>query len=362
MKIKRIGILTGGGDCPGLNAVIRSVTKTAILEHGWKVTGILDGYEGLIDYRKIELTSAHVSNILAQGGTILGTSNIANPFAHPVKKRGEVVVEDYSKQTIGNIKRMKIDALVSIGGDGTMAIANRLQHHGIPMVGIPKTIDNDLWGTDTTFGHDTAVQVISDALDRLHTTAMSHHRVMVLEVMGRYAGWLALNGAISGGGDIVLTPEVPFSFHNVIKAIHQRRKGGKRFSLVVVAEGAAPQGGQLVVKRRIEDSPDPIRLGGIGKVVADHIELETGISTRYTVLGHIQRGGTPTAMDRRLGTNFGAHAVDIIAAGRFGRMVALRGDHITDIAITSVAGKIKKVPLNHPTVRAAKGLGTSFGD
>ncbi len=362
MKIKRIGILTGGGDCPGLNAVIRSVTKTAILEHGWKVTGILDGYEGLIDYRRIELTSAHVSNILTQGGTILGTSNIANPFAHPIKERGKIVIHDYSKRTLTNIKRMKLDALVSIGGDGTMAIAHRLYELGIPIVGIPKTIDNDLWGTDVTFGHDTAVQVISDALDRLHTTAQSHHRVMVLEVMGRYAGWLALNGAISGGGDIVLIPEIPFSFHNVIKAIHERRKGGKRFSLVVVAEGAIPLGGEMVVKRRIEGSPDPIRLGGIGKMVADHIEMETGISTRYTVLGHIQRGGTPTAMDRRLGTNFGAHAVDLIAGNRFGKMAALHGDHVTDVAINTVAGKIKKVSLDHPTVRAAKGLGTSFGN
>ncbi|NIP90202.1 MAG: ATP-dependent 6-phosphofructokinase [Gammaproteobacteria bacterium] len=362
MKIKHIGVLTGGGDCPGLNAVIRAVTKTAILRHGWKVTGILDGYEGLIENRKIELTSAHVSGILTQGGTILGTSNIANPFAHPVTKDGKVSIHDYSKKTLANIKRMKLDALVSIGGDGTMAIADRMGKLGVKVVGIPKTIDNDLAGTDVTFGYDTAVQIVTDALDRLHTTAQSHHRVMVLEVMGRYAGWLALNGAISGGGDIVLIPEIPFSFEKVIEAIHERRRNGKRFSLVVVAEGAAPKGGEMVVKKRIEGSPDPIRLGGIGKVVSEHIESATGISTRYTVLGHIQRGGTPTAMDRRLGSNFGTYAVGLIAKGKFGRLVVQRGDHCADVPITSIANKLRKVTRKHPTVQAALGLGMSFGE
>jgi phosphofructokinase-like protein len=361
-KIKRIGILTGGGDCPGLNAVIRAVTKTAILEHGWEVIGFHDGYEGVIDNVATELTMAHVSNILTQGGTILGTSNVANPFAHPRKKRGKVVIEDLSKQTFANLKKRKIDCLVAIGGDGTMAITDRMGKAGIPVVGVPKTIDNDLMGTDTTFGHDTAVQVISDALDRLHTTAQSHHRVMVLEVMGRYAGWLALNGAVSGGGDIVLIPEIPFSFDKIIKQVHDRRKHGKRFSLVIVAEGAAPLGGTLVVNRRVEGSPDPIRLGGIGKMVADHIEMETGISTRYTVLGHIQRGGTPTAMDRRLGTDLGVYAVDMIARGKFRHMAAVHGFTVTEVPLAKVAGKQRKVPLDHPTVRAARGLGMGFGD
>lgn len=362
MVIKRIGVLTGGGDCPGLNAVLRSVTKTAIQDCGWKVSGILDGYEGLVLNNKIELTSAHVSNILTQGGTILGASNIANPFAFVVKKKGKVTVHDYSKRTLANVKRMKLDALVAIGGDGTLSIAKRLEELGLPVVGIPKTIDNDLWGTDTTFGHDTAVQIISDALDRLHTTAQSHHRVIVLEVMGRYAGWLALNGSISGGGDIVLIPEMPFSFKKVIQAIHDRRRIGKRFSLVVVAEGAAPKGGQIVVKKRVAGSPDPIRLGGIGKVVADNIESETGISTRYTVLGHIQRGGTPTARDRLLATSFGTHAVDLLASNKFGRMVAQQGERITDVPIAQAVAQLKKVPLNHPMVRAAKALGMSFGN
>lgn len=362
MAIKRIGLLTGGGDCPGLNAVIRAVTKTAIQDHGWKVTGFLDGYDGLVNNRKIELTSAHVSNILTQGGTILGTSNTANPFDYSIKKGKKLVKMDYSKRTVALLKRLKIDALVAIGGDGTLSIANRYDKIGLQVVGIPKTIDNDLFGTDLTFGHDTAVQVISDALDRLHTTAQSHHRVMVLEVMGRYAGWLALNGAIAGGGDIVLIPEIPFSFNKVISAIHDRRRKGKKFSLVVVAEGAMPKGGQLVVKKRIESSPDPIRLGGIGKMVADHIEMETGISTRYTVLGHLQRGGTPTAMDRRLATSFGTYAADLLAKQKFGRMVALRGERITDIPIAQAVGQLKRVPVDHPMVRAARGLGTSFGD
>jgi phosphofructokinase-like protein len=362
MAIKRIGVLTGGGDCPGLNAVLRSVTKTAIQDNGWKVTGILDGYEGLIMNRKIELTTAHVSGILAQGGTILGTSNTANPFAYAVKKGAKIVMHDYSRRTLANVKRMKLDALVAIGGDGTLSIANRLDKSGVPVVGIPKTIDNDLSGTDTTFGHDTAVQIISDALDRLHTTAQSHHRVIVLEVMGRYAGWLALYGAISGGGDIVLIPEIAFSFKKIIEAIHHRRRNGKRFSLVVVAEGAIPKGGQLVVKKRIEGSPDPIRLGGVGKMVADHIEMETGISTRYTVLGHIQRGGTPTAQDRLLATGFGTSAVDLLAAGKFGRMVALRGERIIDIPISQAVNQLKKVSLRHPMIRAARALGMSFGD
>jgi len=361
-KIKRIGVLTGGGDCPGLNAVIRAGTKTSLLEYGWEVIGFHDGYEGVIDNVTTELTLSHVSNILTQGGTILGTSNVANPFAHPRKVRGKVVIEDRSKEAFANLKKLKIDCLVAIGGDGTMAITDKMGKAGFPVVGVPKTIDNDLMGTDVTFGHDTAVQIISDALDRLHTTAQSHHRVMVLEVMGRYAGWLALNGAVSGGGDIVLIPEIPFSFEKVIKQIHQRRKHGKRFSLVIVAEGAAPLGGTLVVERRVEGSPDPIRLGGIGKMVADHIEMETGISTRYTVLGHIQRGGTPTAMDRRLGTDLGAHATDMIAHGKFGRMAAVHGSKVTDVPLSKVAGKIRRVTPNHPTVRAARGLGMSFGD
>lgn len=361
-KIKRIGVLTGGGDCPGLNAVIRAVTKTAILDHGWSVVGFHDGFEGVVDNVRTELTFAHVSNILTQGGTILGTSNVANPFAHPRKVHGKIVIEDRSKETFANLKKNKVDCLVAIGGDGTMAITDKMYKAGFPVVGVPKTIDNDLMGTDITFGHDTAVQIISDALDRLHTTAHAHHRVMVLEVMGRYAGWLALNGAVSGGGDIVLIPEIPFTFDNIIKQIHERRKHGKRFSLVIVAEGAAPLGGTLVVKRRVEGSPDPIRLGGVGKLIADHIEMETGISTRYTVLGHIQRGGTPTAMDRRLATDLGAHAADMIAEGKFGRMAAIRGSKISDVPLSKVAGKIRKVPLNHPTVRAARGLGMGFGD
>lgn len=360
-NIKRIGVLTGGGDCPGLNAVIRAVSKKAMNDHGMTVLGIEDGFEGLIEGRARDLIYSNVSNILAVGGTILGTSNTANPFEYAVIEGGKVVKKDVSQKVVVNFEKWGLDALVAIGGDGTLTVAHKLEKMGLPVVGVPKTIDNDLNATDLTFGHDSAVQVISNAIDNLHTTAQSHHRVMVVEVMGRYAGWLALRGGLAGGGDVVLIPEMPFTMEAVIEAINERRNSGKRFSIVVVAEGAHEKGKDLVVRQRIEESPDPIRLGGIGKYVADIVEQETGISSRIVVLGHLQRGGTPTAFDRLLATRFGAAAVALVAEGRFGRMVGLKGGEIKDSSLLDAIGKLKTVPPDHELIRTAKSLGTFFG-
>ena len=362
MAIKKIGILTGGGDCPGLNAVIRAVVKKSIADLGCECFGIHDGYEGLVMGSGVELSSSSVSNILPVGGTILGTSNTANPFEYARVVRGKMVKEDLSRQALGWAKRWGLSALVAIGGDGTLSIASRLAKLGMKIVGIPKTIDNDLSATDMTFGHDTATQIISDAIDRLHTTAQSHHRAIVVEVMGRYAGWLALRGGVSGGGDVILIPEIPFSMDSVVKAIERRTRMGRRFSIVVVAEGAREKGKGLVVRRRIESSPDPIRLGGIGQYVADEIERRSGISSRIVVLGHLQRGGTPTAFDRILATRLGAHAVTLIEKGRFGRMVALKGARITDVPFEAAVKKLKLVPKNFALMETARSLGTSFGD
>ena len=362
MAIKRIGILTGGGDCPGLNAVIRAVVKKASGDCGWKCLGIHDGYEGLVLGRGVWLDSSSVSNILSVGGTILGTSNTANPFDYARRVKGKLVKEDLSKQAMGWAKKWELDALVAIGGDGTLSIAWRLMKLGMRVVGIPKTIDNDLDATDVTFGHDTATQIISDAIDRLHTTAQSHHRAIVVEVMGRYAGWLALHGGISGGGDVILIPEIPFSMDAVVRAIERRTRMGRRFSIVVVAEGARERGKGLVVRQRIEESPDPIRLGGIGQFVANEIEKQSGVSSRIVVLGHLQRGGTPTAFDRILATRFGAHAVTLLEKGRFGRMVALRGGRIADVPVEQAVKKLKLVPRRYGLMETARSLGTSFGD
>src|SRR3990167_3172311 len=306
---KRIGILTAGGDCPGLNAVIRSVTKGA-LGLGWEVIGFEDGFAGVVENRFRILTNPDVSGILTHGGTILGTSNTANPFRYPVRQGKKLVFRDDSKKAIDHIRQLDLDALVCIGGDGTLSIAERLLKKGIPIVGIPKTIDNDLSGTDFTFGFRTAVHIATQAVDRLHTTAASHHRVMILEVMGRYAGWIALYAGMAGGADVILIPEIPFRINAIASCVRERNQRGKRFSIVVVGEGAKPKGGKMVVKRRVQSSTDPIRLGGIGYVVGNGIEHATGIETRVSVLGHIQRGGSPTARDRNLGTLFGNKAVE----------------------------------------------------
>jgi phosphofructokinase-like protein len=359
--IRRIGILTGGGDCPGLNAVIRGVTKPAE-DYGMSVYGIIDGFEGLVEGKAKELSNSDVSGILSRGGTILGSSNKGDPYHWPVEVNGKIEIQDKSASAIKNYKSWGLDALIAIGGDGTMHICNKLSKLGMNIVGVPKTIDNDLEATDVTFGHDSAVYVVSMALDRLHTTASSHHRVIVVEVMGRYAGWIALNGGLSGGADIILIPEIPFSWDKIAAKIHERELMGKRFSLVCVAEGAKPLGGEIVTRGSDIKRTDPIQLGGIGKVVADKIEQLTGRETRVTVLGHLQRGGSPTPYDRILATKFGAFAIDLVANKKFGRMVALKGNEIKNVKIEDAISRQKLVKPDDQAVFVAKSLGISFGD
>jgi len=353
---KRIGILTGGGDCPGLNPAIRAVAKTAFFCHKAKVIGFKDGYEGLIKNQTRELTWEDVSGILTQGGTILGTSNRANPFAYGEKKK------DVSKQALKNFRRLKLDALICIGGDGSLHIAHRLNQMGLPIVGIPKTIDNDVEATDFTIGFDSAVAVATESIDNIHSTAESHHRVMIVEVMGRYTGWLALYSGVAGGGDVILIPELPFDIKKVCRELVRRSKIGKRFSIVVVAEGVKPGDSKLVIKRKVKGSTDPIRLGGVSYRIAEQIENLTGLETRVIILGHLQRGGKPTDFDRILATQFGKKAVDFVMEGKFGYMTCLQGGKITSVPIQSGIARLKKVTPDLPLIQAAKAVGTCFGD
>ncbi len=360
---KVIGVLTGGGDCPGINAVIRAVAKAALQHQDWRVVGFRDGYAGLVLRRSMDLTNKSVSGILNTGGTILGTSNKANPFRWAEQQPdGELTFSDRSDEVAAYCEELGLAALVCIGGDGTLSIAKGLSDMGIAAIGIPKTIDNDLTGTDVTFGHDSAVATATNAVDKLHTTAESHHRVMVVEVMGRYAGWLALASGIAGGGDIILIPEIPFDIEKVCKAVLDRADRGKLFSIVVVAEGAMPADGEQVVQQMIPDSPDPIRLGGIGKVVGNLIENATAFETRVTVLGHVQRGGAPTAFDRILATKYGVGAIDLVEEKKFGQMVCLRGNTIDSVTIDAAVGKLKLVPVDGELVETARRVGTAFGD
>lgn len=360
-KVRRIGILTGGGDCPGLNAVIRGVTKPA-QDYGMTVIGIEDGFEGLVEGKGRELANRDVSGILNLGGTILGSSNKGDPFHWPVERNGKLFIEDRSNDVLKNCEAWNLDAIIAIGGDGTMHICNKLCKLGMNMIGVPKTIDNDLEGTDATFGHDSAVYIVSEALDRLHTTASSHHRVIVVEVMGRYAGWIALHGGLAGGTDIILIPEISFSWSNIHNKIHKRELKGKKFSLVCVAEGAKLKGGKIVKKGTDKRRTDPIQLGGIGKIVADNIEENTGRETRVTVLGHLQRGGTPTPYDRLLATKFGYFAIELAAAKKFGRMVALKGTEIKNVQIEAAIASQKLVHPDNQALLAARAIGISFGD
>jgi len=359
---KRIGILTGGGDCPGLNAVIRAVVKTAIKNYGMAVVGFLDGFEGLVEKRFINLTNDVVSGILTRGGTILGTSNRADPFWYPSLEGGKYEYRDRSDQALKTLDELGLEALVCIGGDGTMVVSQKLAQRNVPIVGIPKTIDNDLVGTDVTFGFDSALTTATEAIDKIHTTAQSHHRVMVIEVMGRYAGWLALCSGIAGGGDIILIPEIPYDIESICNAIKERKYQGRYFSILVVGEGAKPKGGEMVVKKRIAGSPEPLRLGGISHKVADEIEDKIQVETRVTILGHLLRGGVPSPADRLLASRFGVSAAEQVAKRNFGQMVALRGDEIITIPIKDVAGKTRTVPLDHPYLMMARSLGTCLGD
>ncbi|HWR44567.1 ATP-dependent 6-phosphofructokinase [Sporomusa sp.] len=360
-KVKTIAILTGGGDAPGLNAVIRAVVRTA-LGQGLTVWGIKNGFGGMVENQMIQLTDNSVAGILPRGGTMLGTTNRDNPFSYPKKQDGKIVYQDMSVQAMDNLRQAGIEALVVIGGDGTLKIAAEFYQMGLPVVGVPKTIDNDIPDTERTFGFDTAVGVATDALDRLHTTAESHHRVMVLEVMGRYAGWIALHAGMAGGADCILIPEIPFKTDSVIAKIKERQQRGRQFSLIVIAEGAHPQGGEISIARIVEGSHEKVRLGGIGEKLAREIEELTGMESRCTVLGHVQRGGTPTAFDRVLSTRYGVAAAQCVLDGAFGNMVALQKNQIIRVPIVDIAGKANNVTSDNELLTAGRAIGICFGD
>lgn len=351
--VRCIGIATGGGDAPGLNAVIRAATRTAILKYKWKVIGIPDGFDGLIwPEKSFELTLDRVSRILPRGGTILGTTNRGNPFSYKTEENGKEVVRDISDQVIANAKKLGIDAIVTIGGDGSQKIGYELSQKGMKIVGVPKTIDNDLSATELTFGFDTALHTVSDAIDKIHTTAASHHRVMVVEVMGRDCGWIALAGGIAGGAHIILIPEIPFIVRNVCDLITQREQEGKRFTIVVVAEGI-----------NLPPELQQIAHGtSVGQLVGEAISLISHKEVRVSVLGHIQRGGSPSPYDRVLATRFGVAAVDLIAEGGFGKMVALRASSIVAVDVAQAIGKLKAVRPDGELVRTARAIGIGFGD
>ena len=361
-KSKKIAILTGGGDCPGINAVIRAVTKKAILEYDMEVLGILDGYEGIISNRYRKLTYDDVSGILTLGGTILHTSKTANPYKYAIKRGNKIVFRDVSKTAIENLKKLDIECLVCIGGDGTLSIAYRLFKDKIPVVGVPKTIDNDIRGTDITFGFDSAVFIATEGIDRIHSSAEALHRVMIVEVMGHKAGWIALHSGIAGGGDIILIPEIPFDIEIVADKITERNKKGKRFSIVVVAEGARPKGGDVVIQRIVKQSPEPVRLGGIGFVLGAQIEKLTGVETRTVVMGHLQRGGSPTPFDRVLATRLGTEAVGLIVNKEFGYMVAVKGNSLGKVPLKEVARGPRTVPPDEPLIEVARNVNTCFGN
>jgi ATP-dependent phosphofructokinase / diphosphate-dependent phosphofructokinase len=351
--IRCIGINTGGGDAPGLNAVIRAATKAAIIKYGWKVIGIPDGFDGLIwPEKSFELTLKEVSGILPRGGTILGTTNRGDPFHYKTLENGKEVSRDISGEIVANAAKLGIDAIITIGGDGSQKIGYDLFQKGLKIVGVPKTIDNDLSATEVTFGFDTALHTVTDALDKIHTTAESHHRVMVVEVMGRDCGWIALEAGIAGGAHIILIPEIPFTIEHVCRYIAEREKTGKYFTIVVLAEGVKlpPE-----LKENRRASP-------IGTLIGNAIAHGSKKEVRVSVLGHIQRGGTPSPFDRILATRFGVAAVDLIAAGGFGMMVALRGESIVSVDVAHAIGHLKSVDPKGELVRAARAIGIGFGD
>ena len=362
-KIKKIAILTGGGDCPGLNAVIRAVTRTAILKYGLEVVGYKFGYKGLYNNDFVPLTIDTVSGILHRGGTILYSSNKDNLFDYTVEEDGKKVKKDVSDVAVENLKKAGVDVLVVIGGDGTLTSARDFARKGVKVIGVPKTIDNDLAATDVTFGFNTAIDVATEALDRLHTTAESHHRIMLCEVMGRNAGWIALEAGIAGSADVILIPEIPYDLNRIVDKIKDREDNGKLFSIIVVAEGAMPKNGEVVVSKIVEDSPDPIRLGGIANKIAYDLEkIITDHEIRSTVLGHIQRGGNTSTFDRILSTRYGVAVLDLIEAEKFGHMVCLKGDKISSETLENVIGNNKNVDPNGELVTIAKSIGISFGD
>lgn len=361
-KKRRFAVLTGGGDCPGLNAVIRAVIKT-FLQNDCEVFGIYNGFNGLINGNLKLMNYADVSGILPRGGTILGTTNRDNPFKFAVEGNGELVYYDMRDKVVENLQKHDIEALVVIGGDGSLNIGAKLASEcGIKVVGVPKTIDNDLPCTERTFGFDTAVAMATEAVDRLHTTAESHHRVMALEVMGRYAGWIALHSGIAGGADVILIPEIPYDIDSVIKKIEDRKAKGKDFSIVVVAEGAKPIGGELSVARVVKGSFEPIRLGGAGEKLVREIEERTGIESRCTVLGYLQRGGSPSSYDRILSTRYGVAAAEACLRGEYNVMVSLENDQIVTVYIQKAASSPRLVPVDSEIIRTGRQIGICFGD
>jgi len=362
MTGKTVALLTGGGDCPGLNAVIRGVVRTAILEHGWQVLGVADGFDGLVGTPRVRpLGLEDVRGILPRGGTILGTSNRGNPFQFPVERDGEMVLEDVSDRVIEHFEHLGVSALIAIGGDGTLKIAHQLADKGMPVVGVPKTIDNDLSATDVTFGYHTAVSVVTEALDRLHTTAESHHRAIVVEVMGRDAGWIALESGLAGSADVILIPEIPYRIETVCDTIKRRSERGNRFSIVVVAEGAAPAGGSQIVQASAAQNLGVARLGGIAHQVATQLETCLDMETRVVVLGHVQRGGSPSHTDRILGTRFGVKAMELVAKGQWQQMVALHGTAVVAVPLADAVGRLNLVDPEGELVKVAESLGIGMG-
>lgn len=371
-EVRKIAIMTGGGDCSGLNPVIRAVVKTAVKKYGLEVVGIRHGYHGLYHGDFIKLGLEDVEEIITRGGTILYSSNKDNLFQYPVKdengnfvrdENGKLTYEDVSDVAVEHLNAAGIDALFILGGDGTLTSGRDFARKGVNVVAIPKTIDNDLAFTDYTFGFDTAISVATEGLDRIRTTGMSHHRIMVVEIMGRGAGWLTLHAGIAGAADVILIPEIPYDIQKVAEKIKADKAGGKEFSIVAVSEGAKSLDGKQVVAKIIEDSADSVRLGGVGAVVADQLEKLVGSESRATTLGHIQRGGVPTAHDRVLSTRYGYAAVELCMKGEFGKMVTLQGDTMGAVSLEDVIGqKTKNVDPNGELVAMAKAMGVCFGD
>lgn len=363
-KITRIGILTGGGDCPGLNAVIRALTKTAIYKHGLLVFGIEDGFLGLVENRVCDLTSLHVSGILTRGGTILGTNNRCDPARYYTgdDEHGNPIFTDVTDRCLGTLDSHGLDALIVIGGDGSISCAAPFVEAGVNCIAVPKTIDNDVVGTDITFGFLTAAATATDALDRLHSTAMSHHRVMVCEVMGRNAGWIALHAGVASGSDVILIPEIPYDVDHICQFVQSRMHRSRGFSIIACAEGARPINGEQVVAHFDPTNPQPVRLGGVSQSIASEIQTRTGIESRTTVLGYIQRSGTPIADDRVLATQFGYHAIELLMSGARDRMVVMRDGGLGDVDIRFAIDKQRLVPDDDPLVAAARAVKTCFGD
>jgi len=361
-NVRTIGICTGGGDCPGLNAVIRAAVKTAILKYNWRVIGVRDGFDGLIwpAEKTMPLDMNSVSGILPRGGTILGTTNRGDPFKYKISEGDTEVVRDFSDDVIRNAQAIGMDALIVVGGDGTQKIGLGLHQKGLKVVGVPKTIDNDLSATEITFGFDTALHTCTDAVDKIHTTAVSHHRIMVIEVMGRDAGWIALETGLAGGSHVILIPEIPYTIEKVCNFVADRTRAGKKFTIIVVAEGVKlPED----LGHKFDHEKRQVQRGGsVGNLLGDAIGRGARRETRVTVLGHVQRGGSPSPFDRILSTRFGVAAVELIAKGGFGKMVALRDTKVVAVPISDAIGKMKAVDPEGELVQTARAIGVSFGD